>query len=234
MCMFSTKVKGKYEHKLDINLLLKLILIQYNIFKHMFKFDFFHKLIFITFVFHKNQALGTKTTKWNRTMKYFFHWDIIQRAVSMFCNILSHLYKQWTTKCDGGGGGVGPWRTTVLGDVDDSAPAKEGHVGRQTAHGRRTGDVSVRHGHPVVVDHQPQVGLLAPPSTLSGEEELVDAFDRSLEHSGSPVEGPAHINQNLAVLDPVHLPRQLARKRSKEMDLLGRHWKWTPKNKHAN
>lgn len=81
----------------------------------------------------------------------------------------------------------------------------------------------MRHGHPVVVDHQPQVSLLAPPSALRGEEELVDAFDWSPEHSRSPAEGPAHVDQNLAVLDPVHLPRQLARIRSKEVDLLGGH-----------
>lgn len=81
----------------------------------------------------------------------------------------------------------------------------------------------MRHCHPVVVDHQPQVRLLAPQSTQSGEEKLVDAFDRSPEHSGFPVEGPAHIDQDLAVLDPVHLPRQFARKRSKEVDLLGGH-----------
>lgn len=83
--------------------------------------------------------------------------------------------------------------------------------------------MSVRHRHPVVVDHQPQVCLLAIPSRLSGEEKLVEAFDWSLEHSGSPVEGPAHVHQNLAVLDPVHLPAELARKRSKEVDLLGGH-----------
>lgn len=81
----------------------------------------------------------------------------------------------------------------------------------------------VRHCHPVVVDHQPQVRLLAPPSGHSGEEELVEAFDGSLEHSSFPVVGPAHIDQNLAVLDPVHLPLQIAGKRSKEVDLLGGH-----------
>lgn len=117
-------------------------------------------------------------------------------------HILSHLYKQGAPKRNGGGSGVGPGPTTVLSDVHHGAPAQEGHVGGQVAHGGGAVDAGEGHGHPVTVDHQPQLGLHA--GGLSGEEELVDSFDRSPEQPGFPVEGSAHVHQNLSVRDPVH------------------------------
>lgn len=80
----------------------------------------------------------------------------------------------------------------------------------------------MRDRHPVIVDHQPQIGLLASSGGLGGEEELVDPFGRSPEHSGASAEGSAHVHQNPAVLDSVHLPSELAGVRSKEVDLFGR------------
>lgn len=108
-------------------------------------------------------------------------------------------------------------------DVDHGPPAEEGHVRGQTAHTGGTGHVCVRHSHPVTVDNQPQVSLLTRVGCLSGEEELVDPFNRSPERSGSPAEGSAHIHQNLTVPDPVHFTCEKARVRGKEVDLSGRH-----------
>lgn len=109
-----------------------------------------------------------------------------------------------------------------MGDVHDSASAEEGHVHRQTTNGGGTGHVTVRDSYPVTVDHQPQIRLLTSSACLGGEEELVDSFDRSSEHSGSSVEGSAYIHQHLAVLDPVHFSCELPGIRSKEVDLLGK------------
>lgn len=112
------------------------------------------------------------------------------------------MYKQRAPKRDGRGSGVGPGPTTVLSNVDHGAPAQEGHVGGQAAHGGGAAHVSVGDRHPVSVDHQPQLRLNT--GGLSGEEELVDSFDRSPEQPGFCVEGSAHVHQNLSVLDSVH------------------------------
>lgn len=140
----------------------------------------------------------------------------------MLSNALLHLYEQRATERDGRGRSVGPGPATVLGDEHYGPPAEEGHVRGQAADGGGTGDVCVRDCHPVIVDHQPQIRLQASSGRLSGEEELVDSFDRRSERAGSSVEGSAHVHQNLAVLDSVHFPSELARKRSKEVDLFGR------------
>lgn len=134
------------------------------------------------------------------------------------------MYKQWASKCDGGWGGAGPGPATVVGDVHFSPSAEERHVRRQAAGAGAAGDVRVGDGDPVTVDHQPQVGLQARVGRLGGEEELVDSFNGSLEHSGPPVEASAHVHQNLTVLDPVHLAKELAGVRGKEVDLFGRPW----------
>lgn len=131
------------------------------------------------------------------------------------------MYKQGASKSDGGGSGVGPGATAVLGDVHHRPLAQEGHVGGQTAHGGGTANAGVGHAHPVIVDHQPQIGLHA--SGLSGEEELVDSFDWSPEHPVFLVEGSAHIHQNLRVLDPVHFVHKLSRIGGEEVDFSGRH-----------
>lgn len=135
---------------------------------------------------------------------------------------LFHLYEQRAPKGDGRGSGVGPRPTAVLGDIHDSASAEEGHVRGQTTNSGGTGHVSVRDSYPVTVDHEPQIRLLTSSARLGGEEELVDSFDRSSEHSGSSVEGPAYVHQHLAVLDSVHFSCELPRIRNKEVDLLGR------------
>ena len=132
------------------------------------------------------------------------------------------MYKQRASERDGGCGGAGPGPATVVGDVHFSPSAEERHVRRQAAGGGAAGDVCVGDGDPVVVDHQPQISLQARVGRLSGEEELVDSFNRSFEHSGPPVEGSAHVHQNLTVLDPVHLAKELAGVRGKEVDLFGR------------
>lgn len=80
-----------------------------------------------------------------------------------------------------------------------------------------------RNGHPVIIYYQPQIGFKALNGCLSGEEELVDSFDGSPEHTSPPVEGSAHIHQHLAVLDPVQFAIDLGWVRRKEVDLLGRH-----------
>lgn len=113
------------------------------------------------------------------------------------------MYEQRAPKRDGHGSGVGPGPTTVLSDVHHGAPAQEGHVGGQAAHGGGAAHAGVGDGHPVIVDRQPQLGLNT--GGLSGEEELVDSFDRSPEQPGSSVESSAHVHQNLSVLDSVHL-----------------------------
>lgn len=119
----------------------------------------------------------------------------------LYQHILFHLYKQRAPKRDGHGSGVGPGPTTVLSDVHHGAFAQEGHVGGQAAHRGGAADSGEGDAHPVTVDHQPQLGLNA--GGLSGEEELVDSFDRSPEQPGFAVEGSAHVHQNLSVLDSV-------------------------------
>lgn len=119
----------------------------------------------------------------------------------LYRHILSHLYEQRAPKRDGGGRGVGPGATTVLSDVHRGALAQEGHVGGQAAHGGGAAGAREGHAHPVIVDHQPQLGLR--PGALGGEEELVDPFDRSPEQPGSSDEASAHVDQNLSVLDSV-------------------------------
>lgn len=131
------------------------------------------------------------------------------------------MYQQGAPKRDGGGRGVGPGPTAVLGDVHHRAPAQEGHVGGQTPHGGGTAHAGVGDAHPVTVDHQPQLGLHT--GGLGGEEELVHPFDRSPEHPGSSVEASAHVHQNLTVLDSVHLAHELSGIGREEVDFSGRH-----------
>lgn len=112
-----------------------------------------------------------------------------------------------------------------MGHIHDGPPAEEGHVRGQATDGGGTGDVCARDSHPVTVDHQPQISLETSVGSLSGEEELVDSFDRSPEHSGSSAEASAYIHQQLAVLDSVHLACELSGVRGEEVDLFGEHWK---------
>lgn len=83
--------------------------------------------------------------------------------------------------------------------------------------------MSVRHSNPIAIHNKPQVSLLPAPPNLSGEEELIDALDRSCEHPCAPVEGPAHIHQHLLVLDSVHFARQGAGVGSEEVHFASFH-----------
>lgn len=131
------------------------------------------------------------------------------------------LDKQRAPKCDGGGDGIGPGLSTVLGHIDQCPPPQERHVILQTPYGRPASDAGARDRHKVTIDHEPHVGSEAGAEDLGGEEELVDPFHRGFEHPRPPVEAPTHVHVDFVVLYAVHFAHQLAREGGEEVDFSG-------------